>query len=119
MDLENVIEEIETLGRSERSALRSTIANILEHMIKLNHGMDRDPARGWHVTVTTQRQHAERTLKDSPSLRRELPNLIDDEYPRARRTAMASFEAYEPERLADYERAIPKTCPYSVEDVLG
>lgn len=117
VDWTNVIEEIDSVGASERRSLQSALQVIMEHLIKLDHGKQRDPERGWRVTVATQRVKAERILEDNPSLRRELPELIEKEYRRARRTAMAGFAAYEPERLAEYERAIPTECPYSLSDV--
>jgi len=33
-DRENVVEEIETLGRSERDAVRSQVRRIIEHLLK-------------------------------------------------------------------------------------
>lgn len=118
VDWVNVIEEIETLGRSERSALRSALANILEHLIKLEHSVERDPERGWRVTVATQRIHANDLLDDNPSLRRELPEFVAAAYRNARKAAMASFAEYEPARLAEYERSVPQDCPYRAEDIL-
>lgn len=119
LDLENVIEEIETLGRSERSALRSVLVNILEHKIKLDHGLHRDPEPGWRVTVKTQRVQAADLLEENPSLRRELSDMLDSAYRTARKRAMISFEDHEPDRLVDHERSVPETCPYPLEDVLG
>ena len=36
VDLENLAEEIETLGRSERSAVRSQLRRMLVHLVKLS-----------------------------------------------------------------------------------
>ena len=43
VDWPNVIEEVETVGRSERAALRSHIAAVLEHLIKLQASPATDP----------------------------------------------------------------------------
>jgi len=118
VDWANVIEEIESVGISERRSLQSALALIMEHMIKLDHGKARDPERGWRVTIATQQAEAERVLEENPSLRRELPDLIIKEYQRARRVALKGFEAYEPERLGDYRKNIPEECPYTVADVM-
>ncbi len=37
VDWDNVIEEIETLGRSERSAWTSYCANVIAHLLKIEH----------------------------------------------------------------------------------
>jgi len=119
VDWTNVIEEIEALGRGERSALRSAIGLILEHRIKLDHGLNDEPKRGWQRTIRVQRIHARKRLKENPSLKPEVRALIDEEYPDARDVALASFELHEEARLAHYRTAIPETCPYTESDVLG
>ena len=84
IDWESVAEEIESLGRSERAALRSRIAVVLEHLFKLALLPATDPRAGWLDTIDTQRREIRRLLKDSPSLKREVPALIADELPDAR-----------------------------------
>ncbi len=118
VDLANVIEEIESLGRAQRNAVRSMIALILEHLLKLDHGVDRQSERQWQLTVTTQRLNLDRLLRDNPSLRREAAALLHEEYAAARKAALASFDAYEPDRIAAYRAALPVECPYG-EDVLA
>lgn len=119
VDWPNVIEEIETLGRAERSALRSAIALILEHLIKRDHGLNDDPKRGWTLTIKAQRRNALRKLKENPGFRTGLSALILDEYDDARAMALDSFELHEEARLDHYRAAIPQSCPYTQSDVLG
>ena len=45
IDWENVAEEIESLGRSERHALASHIALVIEHLLKISVAGDRACAR--------------------------------------------------------------------------
>lgn len=119
VDWENVIEEIETLGRAERSALRSAIGLILEHRIKLDHGLNDDPKAGWKRAVKAQQIHARKRLQESPSLKPEVSALMEDEYSDARDLALASFELHEGSRLDHYRESIPTTCPYSEAELLG
>jgi len=119
VDWTNVIEEIEALGRGERSALRSAIGLILEHRIKLDHGLNDEPKRGWRLTVNAQRRHARKTLKESPSLKRIVGEIIREEYADSLDAALDSFELHEEARLAHYRTVIPETCPYTEPDVLG
>jgi len=69
LDVENVAEEIESLGKSQRSAVRSLLANIIEHLLKLRFHPDQQPRRHWQVELRAFRRKLERELKDSPSLR--------------------------------------------------
>ena len=47
-DRENVAEQIEDLGKSERNAVRSEIRRIIEHLLKLRYSPATDPrADGW------------------------------------------------------------------------
>lgn len=85
IDWENVAEEIESLGRSDRRALASHIATVIEHLLKLQAAPARDPVRGWMELVRRARREVERLLTESPSLRRELPKMIADELPAARK----------------------------------
>ncbi len=55
IDWESVAEEIESLGRSERAALRSRIAVVLEHLFKLALLPATDPRAGWLDTLDAQR----------------------------------------------------------------
>lgn len=86
IDWENVAEEIESLGISQRSELRSRIAVVLEHLIKLRVSAAALPRNAWMDTIDTQRSEIEHRLEDSPSLRREVGAIIAKELPRARRT---------------------------------
>ncbi len=76
LDWENLAEEVESLGRSERRELRSRLAVILEHLLKLEHSPATDPRRGWIETVARERSQIELLLEDSPSLRDEVGAMI-------------------------------------------
>jgi hypothetical protein len=85
LDWENLAEEVESLGRSQRHELRSRIAVILEHLLKLEYSPATDPRRGWMETIARERLDAERLLEDSPSLRGEIARMISQEGPRVAR----------------------------------
>ncbi len=82
LDWENLAEEIESLGRSLRSELRSRLRTIIEHLLKLEHSAAREPRNGWIETVERTRGEAELLLEENPSLRRELADLIDTMFER-------------------------------------
>src|SRR5689334_18164580 len=83
IDWENLAEEIESLGRSERHALASHIGTVIEHLLKLEVSPT-DPARGWRDTIRRARRDIARLLRDSPSLQREIPRMVADELGSAR-----------------------------------
>ena len=66
LDWPNIAEEIETVGRSERTAVASHIANIIEHLIKLQVSPAIEPRAGWHGTIGRTRVRVERLLDDQP-----------------------------------------------------
>ena len=74
-DRENVVEEIETLGRSERDAVRSQVRRIIEHLLKLAYSPAEPPRFDWMATVLGARQ----TLSDkiTPTLRLDTEQNLD------------------------------------------
>jgi len=72
LDWENLAEEIESLGRSDRRELRSQIYRIIRHLVKLQFSEATDPCSGWRESVRDRRKEAELVLADSPSLKPQL-----------------------------------------------
>src|SRR5215470_13471834 len=73
-DRENVAEEIEDLGRSERDAVRSQVRRIIEHLLKLAYSPAQQPRFDWMASIAEARA----TLGDkiTPTLRRDAENLL-------------------------------------------
>jgi uncharacterized protein DUF29 len=76
LDWENLAEEIESLGKSDRRELRSQITRILRHLLKLAVSPKSEPRGGWRSTIRDARVEIEGVLEDSPSLRREIADII-------------------------------------------
>jgi hypothetical protein len=117
LDWENLAEEIESLGASQRRELRSRLGVILEHFLKLEHSSAADPRRGWIDTVERERSQIELLLEQSPSLRGDLAQMIVAETRRAIRHATRA--------LCGYGEASPETltklaaASYTQDQVLG
>lgn len=77
IDFVNLSEEVEDLARRERQQLAERIATIAEHLAKLQFSPAQDPRAGWRATVRRTRNAVVRLLEDSPSLRRELNDLVE------------------------------------------
>jgi len=117
VDWENVVEEIETLGRSERRELVSRIGTIIEHLLKLSFSPAEMPRRGWIETVRRVRVEVQAVLDDSPSLRREVPAIVANQMQTvARLVADLLDDAGE---LTPDLRARLRTANFSPEQVLG
>ena len=108
VDLANVAEEIEALGRSQLAALRSSYRLIAMHLLKLMHQPERATASREN-TINRERGEIADLLDDNPGLKPKRAALFAKAYASAR--ADAAFET----RLA-IER-FPEQPPFSFGDV--
>jgi len=78
MDWDNLLDEIEDMGKSDRRALRSYTQRLIEHIFKLKYWKEeRDRNKnGWKLEIINFRTQISNILEDSPSLR----NYLDDNY---------------------------------------
>lgn len=89
VDLENLLEELETMGRSEKRAIESLLTNLLVHLLKLKYwDNEREISQGhWQGEVRTFRRQIKKSLKDSPSLKPYILEIFDECYQDARKEA--------------------------------
>jgi Domain of unknown function DUF29 len=85
LDWPNIAEEIEALGRSERSSLRSKITTVIEHLMRLQASPTTAPRRGWKATILRARGDIGDLLKDSPSLRPLVAAMVVEQTQRAQK----------------------------------
>lgn len=71
LDLANLIEEIESLGRSEKKELKSRLLVLLEHLLKRLYVKLPREYNGWERTIREQRLQIELLLEDLPSLKNQ------------------------------------------------
>jgi predicted DNA-binding ribbon-helix-helix protein len=109
LDVPNLVEEIDSLGRSQRHELRSRLRVLLLHLLKWHHQPERQ-GPSWESTISEQRIHIDELLSDSPSLRPQVPIILPHAYALARRSAHRETRV----PLSTF----PETCPYTVEQVL-
>ena len=114
LDWPNIAEEIETVGRSERSAVASHIATIIEHLIKLQASPTVEPRAGWQITVVRARRDVQRLLRENPSIRPQIEATIVEELLAARKLAAMAMTAHNEIPIVD-----PQTLTYAQEQVLG
>jgi hypothetical protein len=111
LDVDHLVEELETLGRSEQRELASYLQILLMHLLKCQFQPERRTA-SWEKTVRNCRDSIQDCLEDTPSLCRFLEDAawIEKYYRRARREA-----AKETQKPLE---SFPKHCPYSIEQIL-
>lgn len=108
LDLVNLIEEIESLGRKERAELLNRLIVLFEHLLKLKYWqqeLERNK-RGWNNTVIEQTNQIEILIEDSPSLKSSLDTIVDRAYSRAlkvtqKKTGLANLPENNPFKLQD------------------
>lgn len=83
LDWDNLVEEIESLGISQKHEVESRLKAILAHILKRYYVPLPDCFRGWQVTIRTQRNDLKRLLKKAPSLRNHLLTEFDEVYQEA------------------------------------
>jgi len=91
IDWENVAEEIESLGKSERRTLGSRIGTVIEHLLKLEVSPATNPAAAWRDTIRRARRDIAEILEESPSLRREVPEIVARQLKAARELVLANL----------------------------
>lgn len=69
LDIDNLIEEIEDLGRSQRKELESRLKTLLEHLLKRIYVNMPDCFNGWENTIREQRSQIEVLFNNYPSLK--------------------------------------------------
>lgn len=110
IDLENIAEEIESMGKSNKRALNSHLAVLMAHLLKWQF----QPARrskSWKLTIKHQRLQAKKLLEESPSLKYQIEGKISDAYEEAKIIA-ASETGME-------ENFFPLACPFTLDNCLN
>ena len=113
LDLEHLAEEVEDLGTSQLSTVRSQIERVIEHLLKLEFSPAADPRRGWLVSVLNARGHAADRM--TAAMRNEIEPALPRLYARARRRAVISLTEH---GELDLAAVLPKTCPYTLDRLL-
>lgn len=109
VDLENVAEEIESLGRSDKREIRDHQEVLLRHLLKWEFQPQKRKA-GWRSTILEQRRQIKLLIKESPSLK---------EYPASEIAwcyDLARMKAADETGLSD--SVFPKRCGYEAGQIL-
>jgi Domain of unknown function DUF29 len=109
IDLPNLIEEVESLGKQQRQELRNRLSILIGHLLKWEYQPQRR-SRSWLATLRIQRIDTIELLEDNPSLKSYLQEALDKAYLKG--IELAVMETDLP------GNAFPVACPYNLTDIL-
>jgi hypothetical protein len=109
LDLAHLADEVADLGRSEKRAIRSNLNVLLIHLIEWTYQPGQRKG-GWEVSIGEHRARLLEDLVDSPSLKDYPAEVLEKEYALARKRAALE--------MRKSVRALPETCPFSIDQVL-
>jgi iron-sulfur cluster repair protein YtfE (RIC family) len=109
IDTENIAEELETMGRSERRELVNRLTMLLAHLLKWRYQPE-NRSRSWRYSILEQRRAVSRLLRDSPSLRAGLNSYLADAY--------EDTLLHAAKETGLDETAFPPACPWSIDKTL-
>jgi hypothetical protein len=112
-DRDNVVEEIESLGKEQWDAVRSQVRRILEHLLKLAYSPATQPRYGWMRSINEARTQLGDKL--SPTLRKHLQTRLFQLYEEARENAELALKESREDAAAD---RLPPTCPYRLAQII-
>lgn len=110
IDKDNLIEELECMGRGERRQLVNRIAVLLAHLLKWKFQPDFQ-SYSWKLMIGEQRHQTMQLLKESPSLKHKIEEKLDDAYEHA--VLIAAKDS------GLGKKTFPLECPFNLEECLN
>lgn len=108
IDWQNIAEEIEDMGRSEKRQLESRLEVLIMHLLKWQFQPNLR-SRSWQLTIKEQRLRLEKLLQENPSLQSNLSEVIEKVYP------LTTLSAERETGLSLF----PETCPYILTEIFS
>ncbi|WP_163056722.1 DUF29 domain-containing protein [Acidithiobacillus ferrooxidans] len=106
LDWVNLLEEVESMGASQRRELKNRMRVLLMHLIKW-HWQPERRGSSWGSSIDVQRYEMADLFDTSPSLRREAADVVSYVWPQARKEA-AKETGISPD-------VFPELCPWEAE----
>lgn len=109
IDVDNIVEELESMGKSEKRELSSHLTILLMHLLKWQYQTVKR-STSWRNTIAVQRIDIRELLEDSPSLKSEILDKIATAYKKAKLAAEIE--------TGIEKQNFPAECPFSLEQIL-
>ena len=105
LDIANLIEEVESMGRGEKRELESRLTILLLHLLKWKY-QDVRRGRSWQLSIDEQRIQFEKTLNENPGLKPALDQIIKYAY------KLAVIKAARETKIS--KSIFPESCPWNL-----
>lgn len=76
LDLDNLIDEVDTLGKSQRNAVRSLLRRLIEHLLRRSYVPLSECYVGWQREIRAFRNDIKDILEDAPSLKNQIAEIL-------------------------------------------
>ncbi|MDY6784838.1 MAG: DUF29 domain-containing protein [Cyanobacteriota bacterium] len=109
LDLPNLIEEIESLGKQQRAELRNRLSILIGHLLKWEYQPERR-SRSCLSTIRIQRRDTQELIEENPSLKPYLEEARQKSYESGRDLAVKETDLP--------LQTFPTICPYTLVEIL-
>lgn len=110
LDLPNLIEEIESLGKQQRAELRNRLKVLIGHLLKWEF-QSAKRSRSWLMTIRVQRRDTQELMQENPSLKPYLQEALQKIYESGRDLAVGETNLP--------LKSFPENCPYTLEEIFS
>ena len=108
LDLENLAEEIASLGRQERQELENRLGVLIGHLLKWQYQPNKR-SRSWQVTISNQRRAIKKLLTNNPSLKPYLDTAVQDGFLLGLGLVLSETKLK--------KKLLPTDCPYAIVQI--
>ena len=111
VDIEHLVEEVESMGASEFRELRNRLIVLLAHLLKWQYQPD-GRSTGWRGTISEQRRRLALLFLDSPSLKNKAYQVLKDDFIISKALRIVTDDT----GLTTDQ--LPRQCPYHLDQLL-
>ncbi len=109
LEIINLIDEVECLGRSEKNALISHLTILLLHLLKKRYQPNLD-CRSWDISIRNSDKKFMEKLTQNPGLKSKLDEIFYEAYENAKIDAS--------KETGFNEETFPVICPWTKEEIM-
>lgn len=125
VDWDNVIEEIEDLGRRELRSWKGHCANLIRHMLKLEYwqSWNIETGQSWIRTIANAREQMRDTLDENPGIQSKRQEMLEQAWKTCRHNVASDLAGLQAgsqvsrdykKAWREWERKLPNHCPYEL-----
>ncbi|MCL4461335.1 MAG: DUF29 domain-containing protein [Nitrospirae bacterium] len=120
IDFQHIADELEDMGQKEKRELKSQLRRLIVHLLKWRFQPEKRTIRlsdsnienrSWRDSIINSRREIEDILESSPSLKRTIPSLVENLYPKCIESAIQET-GLKPD-------VFPEKFPFSQEELLS